>query len=88
MGQSGSVTIGFPAEPPASGTLTNARMDTERAHDSGFDPAECVWPSMVTVLLDDAGVVEPDEQRPRIAPDGGAGAHHTDDPVVRARRLR
>ena len=88
MGQSGSVTIDLPAEPPAPGTLSNAGMDTERAQDSGFDPADYVWPSMVTALLDDDWVVELDEQRPRIAPDGGAAAHHTDDLVIRARRLR
>ena len=43
---------------------------------------------MVAALLDDDWQVEVDEQRPRIAPDGGAGAHHTDDLVLRARRLR
>jgi len=42
----------------------------------------------VTALLDDGWEVEVDEQRPRIAPDGGAGAHHVDDLVLRARRLR
>jgi len=66
----------------------HAGMVTEQAPDSGFDPADYVWPSMVTALLDDDWVVELDEQRPRIAPDGGAGAHHTDDLVIRARRLR
>jgi hypothetical protein len=43
---------------------------------------------MVAALLDDDWAVELDEQRPRVAPDGGAGAHHTDDLVLRARRLR
>ncbi|MFE6667456.1 class I SAM-dependent methyltransferase [Streptomyces sp. NPDC057697] len=66
----------------------HAGMDTQPAQDSGFDPADYVWPSMVTALLDDDWVVEVDEQRPRVAPDGGAGAHHTDDLVLRARRLR
>ena len=66
----------------------HAGMDTQQAHDSGFDPADYVWPSMVTALLDDDWEVEVDEQRPRIAPDGGAGAHHTDDLVLLARRLR
>jgi len=66
----------------------HAGMDTQQVHDSGFDPADYVWPTMVTALLDDGWEVELDEQRPRIAPEGGAGAHHTDDLVVRARRVR
>ena len=66
----------------------HAGMDTEQRDDGEFDRADYVWPAMVTALLDDAWVVELDEQRPRITPDGGAGAHHTDDLVVRARRLR
>jgi SAM-dependent methyltransferase len=66
----------------------HAGMDTRQADDSGFDPADYVWPSMVAELLDEDWVVEVDEQRPRVAPDGGAGAHHTDDVVLRARRLR
>jgi len=66
----------------------HAGMDTQHAQDSGFDPADYVWPTMVTALLDDDWEVEVDEQRPRIAPDGGAGAHHVDDLVLRARRLR
>jgi SAM-dependent methyltransferase len=66
----------------------HAGMDTRPPDDSGFDPAHYVWPSMIAALLDDDWTVELDEQRPRIAPDGGAGAHHTDDLVLRARRLR
>ncbi|MET7680529.1 class I SAM-dependent methyltransferase [Streptomyces sp. NPDC005423] len=67
----------------------HAGMDTQQAHqDSEFDPADYVWPSMVAALLDDDWVVEVDEQRPRVSPEGGAGAHHTDDLVLRARRLR
>jgi SAM-dependent methyltransferase len=66
----------------------HAGMDTQQAHDSGFDPADYVWPSMVAAFLDDDWEVEVDEQRPRVAPDGGAGAHHTDDLVLRVRRLR
>ncbi|MCW2706954.1 MAG: Methyltransferase type 11 [Frankiales bacterium] len=66
----------------------HAGMDTHPRHDSGFDPADYVWPPMVAALLDDDWAVELDEQRPRVAPDGGAGAHHTDDLVLRARRLR
>ncbi|MFE6222782.1 class I SAM-dependent methyltransferase [Streptomyces sp. NPDC057854] len=63
----------------------------ERHHDadaSGFDPADYVWPSMVAALLGDDWRVEVDEERPRVVPEGGAGAHHTHDVVLRARRLR
>lgn len=66
----------------------HAGMETQQAHDSGFDPADYVWPSMVAALLNEDWVIELDEQRPRLVPDGGAGAHHTDDVLLRARRLR
>jgi hypothetical protein len=41
---------------------------------------------MVSARLDGQWDVQVDEQRSRVAPDGGAGAHHTDDVVLRARR--
>ncbi|MEW5354086.1 MULTISPECIES: class I SAM-dependent methyltransferase [unclassified Streptomyces] len=66
----------------------HAGMDSQHAHDSGFDPADYVWPAMVAASLTDDWAVEVDEVRPRVIPDGGAGAHHTDDLVFRARRLR
>ncbi|MGS0684777.1 class I SAM-dependent methyltransferase [Nakamurella sp. GG22] len=66
----------------------HAGMDTHVPEDGAFDPADYVWPTMVAELMDNDWQVEVDEQRPRIAPDGGAGAHHTDDIVLRARRLR
>ncbi|MEN3302981.1 MAG: hypothetical protein V7633_5039 [Pseudonocardia sp.] len=66
----------------------HAGMDTQQVHDSGFDPADYVWPSMVAALLNDDWDVQLYEQRPRITPDGGAGAHHAEDLVLRARRLR
>ncbi|MCQ9179563.1 class I SAM-dependent methyltransferase [Streptomyces sp. IBSBF 2953] len=66
----------------------HAGMDSQHADDGGFDPADYVWPSMVAARLDDDWEVQVHEQRPRVAPDGGAGAHHTDDLVLRARRLR
>jgi SAM-dependent methyltransferase len=66
----------------------HAGMETEQMDDGGFDPADYVWPSMVAALLNDDWDLELYEQRPRIAPDGGAGAHHTEDLVLRARRLR
>ncbi|QFR02103.1 class I SAM-dependent methyltransferase [Streptomyces phaeolivaceus] len=64
----------------------HAGMDTQPADEGGFDPADYVWPSMVADLLDDGWEVQVNERRPREAPDGGAGAHHTDDVVLRARR--
>jgi SAM-dependent methyltransferase len=66
----------------------HAGMDTEPVREDGFDPADYVWPSMVAALLGEDWKVELNEQRPRIAPDGGAGAHHAEDVVLRARRLR
>ncbi|MBW8795176.1 MAG: class I SAM-dependent methyltransferase [Streptomyces sp.] len=66
----------------------HAGMETRQAHDSDFDPADYVWPSTVVDLLDDDWEAEVHEQRPRVAPDGGVGAHHTDDLVLRVRRLR
>ena len=66
----------------------HAGMETRQAEDNEFDPADYVWPSMVAALLGDDWKVELDEQRPRVVPDGGAGAHHADDIVLRARRLR
>ncbi|MEV7415632.1 class I SAM-dependent methyltransferase [Streptomyces sp. NPDC089919] len=66
----------------------HAGMDTPQAHDVGFDPRDYVWPSMVAALLTDDWTLEVNEQRPRVAPTGGAGAHHADDVVLRARRLR
>ena len=65
----------------------HAGMETQQVQDGGFDPLDYVWPSMVAALLDDDWAVELNEQRPRIAPAGGAGAHHVNDLVLRARRL-
>jgi SAM-dependent methyltransferase len=65
----------------------HAGMDTHSVHESGFDPADYVWPPMVAALLNDDWEVERDEQRPRVAPEGGAGAHPVDDLVLRVRRL-
>ncbi|MEV6201113.1 methyltransferase domain-containing protein [Streptomyces sp. NPDC051771] len=67
----------------------HAGMDEHHAgQDSAFDPADYVWPSMVAALLGDDWTIEVDEERPRVLPEGGAGAHHTHDVVLRARRLR
>jgi SAM-dependent methyltransferase len=64
----------------------HAGMDTEPQHEDGPDPADYVWPTMVAARLDERWVVEVDEVRPRVTPDSGAGAHHRDDVVIRARR--
>lgn len=66
----------------------HAGMDTHVPEDNSFDPADYVWPTMVAALLDDDWRLEVDEERPRPVPEGGAGAHHVNDLVVRARRLR
>ena len=66
----------------------HAGMHTQPVHEGGFDPADYVWPAMVAALFTDEWEVELDEQRPRIAPVGGAGAGHADDLVLRARRRR
>ncbi len=66
----------------------HAGMEDQPVDEGGFDPADYVWPSMVAALLDDEWVVEVDEQRPRVVPEGGAGANHTADVVLRARRVR
>ncbi|MEU9851814.1 methyltransferase domain-containing protein [Streptomyces sp. NPDC047974] len=67
----------------------HAGMDEHHAgQDGAFDPADYVRPSMVAALLGDDWRVEVDEERPRVLPEGGAGAHHTHDVVLRARRLR
>ncbi|MEU9294461.1 class I SAM-dependent methyltransferase [Streptomyces sp. NPDC048266] len=66
----------------------HAGMESQQVNETGFDPADYVWPSMVVPLLGDDWAVEVDEQRPRVSPESGAGAHHTDDVVLRARRLR
>jgi SAM-dependent methyltransferase len=66
----------------------HALVDTQHMLESGFDPADYVWPEAITALLDDDWRVELDERRPRSAPEGGAGAHHAEDLVLRVRRLR
>ncbi|MGW7345316.1 class I SAM-dependent methyltransferase [Streptomyces sp. NPDC054854] len=67
----------------------HAGMDENHtAQDNSFDPADYVWPSMVAALLGDDWQVEVNEERPRVVPEGGAGAHHAHDVVLRARRLR
>ena len=64
----------------------HADIDPEEAKARGFDPADYVSPADVAALLDDGWRVEVDEKRSRDIT-GGAGAHHTHDLVLRARRL-
>jgi thioredoxin reductase len=58
----------------------------EEAAAHGFDPADYVSPADVAALLDDRWQVEVNETRPRHVT-SGAGAAHTEDIVLRARRL-
>jgi SAM-dependent methyltransferase len=62
-------------------------MDAVHAHEADFDPAAYVSPADVARLLDADWEVEVDELRPRHVA-SGAGAHHTADVVLRARRRR
>lgn len=64
----------------------HADVDVEQARAHGFDPADYVGPADVAALLDDDWQVEVDEKRPRHISAGG-GSHHTQDLVLRARRL-
>ncbi|SDF32390.1 Methyltransferase domain-containing protein [Blastococcus fimeti] len=66
----------------------HAGMETHVPEPGRPDPADYVWPAMVAALLDENWQVEVDDVRPRVVPEGGAGAHHADDVVLRARRLR
>jgi SAM-dependent methyltransferase len=67
----------------------HAGMDTRHEdHDSTFDPADYVSPAMVVALLGEDWDLQRHEQRPRPTPTSGAGAHHAEDVVVRAQRLR
>jgi SAM-dependent methyltransferase len=65
----------------------HADVDPEHARQRGFDPADYVQPAQVAALLDDDWQVEADETRPRRV-ETGAGAGHSVDQVLRARRLR
>ena len=59
----------------------------EEAASHGFDLRDYVSPADVAALLDDSWRIEANETRPRKVA-AGAGAHHTKDVVLRARRLR
>jgi SAM-dependent methyltransferase len=65
----------------------HADMDPEHARSRGFDPDDYVQPAQVAAVLDGDWLVEVDESRPRTV-ESGAGAGHSVDLVLRARRLR
>jgi SAM-dependent methyltransferase len=64
----------------------HADVDREHAIARGFDPEDYVSHEDVAVALGEGWQIERDERRPRVAPTAGAGAHHVDDLVLRARR--
>jgi len=64
----------------------HTHIDTEEAKSHGFDPADFVGPEEAHAALDDGWDVEVYEERDRHV-EGGAGAHHSHDLVLRARRL-
>ncbi|MGD0312483.1 MAG: class I SAM-dependent methyltransferase [Acidimicrobiales bacterium] len=64
----------------------HADVDTEEAKAHGFDPADYVSPGDVASFLDDSWQVTFDERRPRRV-HAGAGAGHSHDVVLHARRL-
>ncbi|MCU1596989.1 MAG: methyltransferase type 11 [Glaciihabitans sp.] len=65
----------------------HADFDPAHAKAQGFDPADYVAPSDVALLLDDNWQIDVNETRPRNVTTGG-GAHHIQDVVLVARRLR
>ena len=65
----------------------HADVDTEQAKAHGFDPADYVSPADVAARLGPDWKIEFDERRPRDTRTG-AGAHHTHDVVLHARRPR
>jgi len=60
---------------------------TSEASAHGFNADDYVSPAGVAALLGDDWLLEVNETRPRHVA-AGAGAHHTEDVIVRARRLR
>jgi SAM-dependent methyltransferase len=64
----------------------HADVDLEEARAHGVDPSLFVSPDDVRSALDENWVVLVNERRPRNI-SGGAGAHHTHDLVLKARRL-
>ncbi len=63
----------------------HADFHSEQPRDHGFDPADYVGPDEVLAALDETWTIEVNETRPRQVA-AGAGAHHSRDQVLRARR--
>ncbi|MEI6621954.1 MAG: class I SAM-dependent methyltransferase [Actinomycetes bacterium] len=80
---------------PAEGQGDNSEHTHAHAHTTGhgegnahgFRPQDFVGPADVAAVLGDDWQVEADELRPRNV-QSGAGAGHTEDVVLRAKRLR
>ncbi|MFI5931416.1 class I SAM-dependent methyltransferase [Actinoplanes sp. NPDC051494] len=64
----------------------HADVDSEKAKEHGFDPADYVSPADVAALLTSGWKTEVNERRPRDTATG-AGAHHTHDVVLRAGKV-
>ena len=62
-------------------------FDTREAH-GDFHPDNYVSVPMLATHLGPDWEIEVDERRARVMPESGAGSHHVDDIVLRARRLR
>jgi hypothetical protein len=60
-------------------------IDPECRHEGDFDPALYALPADVGALLGEGWRIDVDERRPRTVT-RGAGAHHVQDLVLRARR--
>jgi SAM-dependent methyltransferase len=60
-------------------------IDEHHCHEGGFDPELYALPADVGALLGEGWKIEVDARRPRTVT-GGAGAHHIEDLVLRARR--
>jgi SAM-dependent methyltransferase len=65
----------------------HADFDPEHAKAHGFDPDDYVHPSDVEGVLDEDWQIDVNETRPRNVTTGG-GAHHVEDVVLLAHRLR
>lgn len=63
----------------------HADVDADQARAHGFDPADYVAPADVAAMLGSDWKIEVDERRARNVT-SGAGAHHTHDQVLLARR--
>lgn len=86
-GEAEGVLIGAVAPGGVLLVVHHADVDAAQAAAHGFDPAEYVAPADVRDRLGPDWKVEFDERRPRDTRTG-AGAHHTHDVVLRARRVR